>query len=634
MPRTRITTLAALLLAALFLAGCGGSGGGEPTVTQTLHDELQAELDAALADLEKERKAKADGEAARETAEGAVTRLRGELETATDNATRLTDELATATTGVGRLTAQLATANNNVESLTDRIGTADDADSLQGMLAAEKARVTTLTNQIGTATDTANAAESASLYAQLKAAKAKVTELTGEIGDTITPNSLKARLATAQARVTELEGTLRNADDQVSRLTRDLATARGERDIARQRADDAEDERDTARGQAQGLEANQRAEKLLKVLEAFTPADPGGSGRVAISVPSRNNLTFKQSGYTPRTLSASGLRGAKLTRTQGGTQTTVVYTDIELSRSLIKNYDTDAADAAETIPANDITGLGAGNFLADTDAFVITGHGFPSSQPVDRPDEKMGRSFRGTLNGVRGMFECVAEDCMTLTATYASMDRGAKLTELEVRGIATFKPDSPTATVSLCDKPRSQCAATDIDYMAFGYWRSESSDPQGAYQFEPFAFGPRLSTTMPTGGTDTIPLEYNGTAVGMYVEQNQVGAAVTKKQGEFIADARLAHNGTILTGTVDAFKTTPTGGSAAPTTTGWVVKLGLDADDTALATPTNTTLVMHGPDGSGTWMHEYTTDVSAVVGTFESALNEVLHIAGAFGAKR
>ena len=47
MTRTRITTLAALLLAALFLAGCGGSGGGEPTVTQTLHDELQAELDAA-----------------------------------------------------------------------------------------------------------------------------------------------------------------------------------------------------------------------------------------------------------------------------------------------------------------------------------------------------------------------------------------------------------------------------------------------------------------------------------------------------------------------------------------------------------------------------------------------------------
>ena len=104
MTRTRITTLAALLLAALLLAGCGGSGGGEPTVTQTLHDELQAELDAALADLEKERKAKADEEAARETAEGEVTRLTGELATATTNVTRLDGELATETINIGRLT--------------------------------------------------------------------------------------------------------------------------------------------------------------------------------------------------------------------------------------------------------------------------------------------------------------------------------------------------------------------------------------------------------------------------------------------------------------------------------------------------------------------------------------------------
>ena len=76
MPRTRLAPLTALLLAALFLAGCGG-GGGEPTVTQTLHDELQAELDAALADLKTEREAKADEAAARTTAQAEVTRLEG-----------------------------------------------------------------------------------------------------------------------------------------------------------------------------------------------------------------------------------------------------------------------------------------------------------------------------------------------------------------------------------------------------------------------------------------------------------------------------------------------------------------------------------------------------------------------------
>ena len=707
MTRTRITTLAALLLAALLMAGCGGGGGGgEPTVTQTLHDELQAELDAALANLKKEQDAKQGEADAREMAETEAKRLRGELETATDNVTRLTDELATATIGVGRLTAQLATANNNVESLTDRIGTADDADSLQGMLAAEKARVTTLmnqigsaddaasdaegaslhaqlkaaneevtrltgelgtatdmadaagslhaqlaaekakvttlTNQIGTATDTANAAESASLYAQLKAAKAKVTELTGEIGDTITPNSLKARLATAQARVTALEGTLDNANDQVSRLTQDLATARGERDIARQRADNAEDERDTARGQAQGLEANQRAEKLLKVLEAFTPADPGGSGRVAISVPSKNNLTFKQSDYTPRPLSASGLRGAKLTRTQGGTQTTVVYTDIELSRSLIKNYVLGADATTLDLPLDGVLADHRTNYLADEDAVEITSHGFRSSRRFDTdgnpkedsnndpldPLTKTGASFSGKLHGISGTFQC-SNDC-TLTATYSAENRLTKLVLSAVADVR-FKPGrlaattASTAMVSLCDAPLSACAPTDADYMVFGYWRSEPADVQGTYQFEAFAFGPVLGAAAPNDATPIAPAEYNGTAVGMYVEQNQVGAAVTKKQGEFIADARLAYDGSDLTGTIDDFATTPTGGSSAPTTTGWVVKLNSGE---------LTEFQRLGPDGMGTWKHRYTADKSAVVGTFESALEDVLHIAGAFGAKR
>ena len=52
------------------------------------------------------------------------------------------------------------------------------------------------------------------------------------------------------------------------------------------------------------------------------------------------------------------------------------------------------------------TDLADGNFLADTDAFVITGHGFSSRRPTDDPDPKMGKSFSGSLNGVGGKFEC------------------------------------------------------------------------------------------------------------------------------------------------------------------------------------------------------------------------------------
>ncbi|MDE0201057.1 MAG: hypothetical protein OXK73_01325 [Rhodospirillaceae bacterium] len=424
------------------------------------------------------------------------------------------------------------------------------------------------------------------------------------------------------------EAARKKAEEEAKKSEEEAAEAERERQAEQEAREEAEREAEEAqrraeeqiRQQAQALEANQRAQGLLSVLEGIStaPSPAASSSRVAISVPSRNRLTFEKSGYTPSTISAPKLRGARLTQSRGGTQTTVVYTDIELSRSLIKTYDTDAADDAETIPAGDITDLSGGNFLADTDAFVITGHGFGNKASADDADPaaKTGTSFRGSLNGVGGKFECTGADCMTLTPTYT----GTQLTSLGVTGIATFKPDSRTATVSLCDAPRSQCAATDGDYMAFGWWRSEATD--GSYQFEPFAFGPTLVSTAPTADTS-----FDGTAVGMYVEQDQVGTTITKKQGEFVADARLDYDlsATTLTGTIDGFKTTPTGGSSAPSTTGWVVKLN---------TGGATALQLHGPDGAGTWTHQYTTDGSAVVGTFESELAEVLHIVGAFGARQ
>ena len=149
---------------------------------------------------------------------------------------------------------------------------------------------------------------------------------------------------------------------------------------------------------------------------------------------------------------------------------------------------------------------------------------------------------------------------------------------------------------------------------------------QGDYDFELFAFGPGLANSGPTGSA-----EYNGTAVGMYVEQNQAGTAeVTKKQGEFIADARLDWDGTNLSGTIDDFQTTPTGGSGEPSTTGWVVELNAVLPNTE---GTND-LERHGPDGDGSWRYQFASDGSAVVGTFESELDEVLNIVGAFGARQ
>ena len=462
------------------------------------------------------------------------------------------------------------------------------------------------------------------LRPELEKLTEQVEKQTEQLGELETDLDTERKEATA--REEELQEQVDEAKEEAAETQEQLEEAQQAAVEAEQRAQQARQQaQEEVRRQAQALEANQRAERLLTVLQGIVTTDPAQplsapsalSSRVAISVPSRNSLIFKSAGYTPRTISAPGLRGARLTQSRGGMQTTVVYTDIELSRSLIKTYDLDAANDAETIPATDITDLGDGNFLTDTDAFVITGHGFPSSTTEGTTiDPKTGTSFSGSLNGVGGKFECTGADCMTLTPTYANN----RLTGVGVTGVATFKPTSRTATVSLCEAPRSQCAPTDADYMAFGWWRSESTG--GSYQFESFAFGPSLATTAPTAAMNA---SFDGTAVGMYVEQNQIGTAVTKRQGEFVAAARLDHDGTNLTGTIDGFNTTPTGDSGAPSTTGWVVKL-----NTAGATE----FERQGPDGSGTWTHAYTADGSAVVGIFESELEEVLHIVGAFGAQQ
>lgn len=684
------------------------------TAAEAARDKALADKTAVEADRDAKRDAARDAEielievkAARDAALAQVTRLTGELETVKANVTRLTNQIGTADDSdslqgmlaaekarVATLTAQIGSAqdqasdaegaslharlnaaNAEVTRLEGELGTATDmadaAGSLHAQLAAEKDEVARLNTLIGAQADPASAA--GSLYAQLNAANDEVARLKGEIGDVITPNSLKARLATAQARVTEMEGRLRNANDQVSRLTQDLATARGERDTARQRADDAEAETDTVRQQAQGLEANQQAERLLKALKAAgTP--PASASRVDISVPSRNKLTFEQGGppreggYTPRTISAPGLQGGRLTRTRGGTQTTVVYTDIELSRSLIKHYDPDADATILSFELSAVADDDRANFLSDEDAVEFTNHGFRSSQryqadgttlqtnaanEVLDPSTTTGTSFSGKLHGISGTFEC--SDACTLTAEYSSENKltGLTIANNDVANV-TFKPGRLTATtastaaVPLCKAPRSQCAPTDMEYMAFGWWRSEPSGA-GDYQFEAFiAGGATELLDSPAGATGTA--EYNGTAVGMYVEQSEVDtAAIAKKQGEFIADARLdaTFDGTEIgiKGTIDSFKTTPTGGSGAPTTAGsWVVQLegtGGDAKAT-LGADGAARIERRGPDGTGTWSRQYVparegetnNQPTAVVGTFESKVEDVLHLVGAFGAKR
>ena len=708
MTRTRITTLAALLLAALFLTGCGGSGGGEPTVTQTLHDELQAELDAALADLEKERKAKADEEAARETAEGEVTRLRGELETATDNVTRLTDELATATTGLGRLTAQLATANNNVESLTDRIGTTDDADSLQGMLAAEKARVTTLMNQIGTAPggddtggsglrkDLADAeanvarltaqigtAEDAdslqgmlkaekdevtrlttligaeaneadadgSLYAQLKYAKAEVMRLTGEIGTASDSDSLKGMLEAEKLEVIRLKSQVITLNERITGLQSQLADARTDVTDAEQRADQTEREADQRVAEAEQQAETQadvivRAPLLITKLTGLASSDAATEAQASVThMPGESRTFIRPSSLPPKGSAPSvpgGWNSASFSGPRGtvGTDTVYLYTNIQApgSKAFWKEHGKNVPDLRGA--ASDFTG---------TPKVTVSGFGTQAKELYPDPDggnpltsDTSGRSIGGTYDGYSGTFTC--DSACDISAD----DDGA----------LTFE-STWTFTASRTAKRPSSQAELDTEYLYFGIWTFDPTNPSGTdsppHDFE-FVFGGD-ATDITNFGTLTGTATFAGGAVGKYALEKVGGRAA--KIGTFTATATFSatfdDNDSTISGRITAFKD----GGGSSLGSNWHVFLGASASTAAtLATAGVTGGVadgsIDGDSATGAWgatLHgsdnhifdaaqrdEYplsgypVADLAGVAGWFEAAAGTNAAIAGAFGA--
>ena len=166
-----------------------------------------------------------------------------------------------------------------------------------------------------------------------------------------------------------------------------------------------------------------------------------------MTVPSKGSLRFAEVGRSVSSISTpllSGERGARLTRTRGGTDTTVVYTDRELSRKLLDHYGDGKVDANDDVvlDAKQIKiGMGAPNTAvrsgSSTDGtstnlitdsnWKVTSHGLPTTIPdsateLDRSKTNTKAFFSGNLHGVPGQFRC--EDtgngaCMiTLTGSY------------------------------------------------------------------------------------------------------------------------------------------------------------------------------------------------------------------------
>ena len=147
-----------------------------------------------------------------------------------------------------------------------------------------------------------------------------------------------------------------------------------------------------------------------------------------------------------------------------------------------------------------------------------------------------------------------------------------------------------------------------------------------------------------------VTATYDGTAAGMYVEQDPNDPVDTHRQGEFTADVSLKADNGMVSGDIDDFVTMPTGGSAQPRTAErWVVRLRVNAmtGDGFLG---GTTAYIDNLSGvkSGTWTNSPVeahanaavtpgirdTTPPAITGTFNTRVVDFVHLLGAFGAKK
>ena len=166
-------------------------------------------------------------------------------------------------------------------------------------------------------------------------------------------------------------------------------------------------------------------------------------------------------------------------------------------------------------------------------------------------------SYSGSVHGVRGTFRCGVDDCeVTLTATYAAPDTipadasqvTATLSTVTIATTGTddgtevnFRLGSASALVYLGPSGVTGVVSDDTQYMTFGWWRTAPATSTGNYMFEVFA-DDNAATADAAAWSDTTAgtAEYDGPAVGVYVEHETVSGSTTAvRQGEFTAMAHL-----------------------------------------------------------------------------------------------
>ena len=656
----------AVAAACLALVGCssGGDGGRVSTLEADLAalEELRDELQTAQKALEKQAA----------TEKEAKEKLQGDLDTEKEAKEKLQGELTTEKEAKEKLQGELTTEKEAKKTAQDKLDTERETrHKAEIELAKQTIRIEGLTKDLKAAQTAKTKAEADLKTAQQALDKAK-TDATKTATDVVQlraqVRTLTNEVATQKTRITKLEADLDTAKKAATTTT---ATHPGlvdgdDDDMPPQQPQQPVTQQPIAGTQT--AEANQRAQNLKEAFPAAAP-DPRTAlpavaavvSPVATTVPARGRLLLKHGGFRDATLSGAGIRSATMALTAGGnTGKTVVYTDRELSRSLLDHYGNRRPsstavylDMEDSDWSNTSISISSDTDVKGKSGPRVVSHGFMATKNVAASggllteagiaalaaaaNMKSAASYPGNIHGVSGTFQCSVANCkVKLAATYvagtipseatrvaATLSTVTVITDVEDAKVY-FRPTGPAMQLY-----EEGVVGVDAEYMIFGYWREDPSSPAGDYDVVVFAqaFGTERTVT-------GLTARYDGTAVGMYVEQDPNDPVDTHRQGEFTANVGLKVDDGTVTGTIGDFETTPTDGSAAPRTSRrWLVEL----EDGGQATIENLTGVK-----SGSWERSFVpahanasdTEPPAVTGTFNTRILDFVHLHGAIGAEK
>ena len=417
----------------------------------------------------------------------------------------------------------------------------------------------------------------------------------------------------------------------------------------------------------QQVDANARAGGLLTALEAVlvssTWETPGNTVTVGINARD-TDIELTASPLQGSTRKSGDFYNATLTRTAPGVsqpeRKTVVYTDREKTRTFANHYASSIASNVGGTTSNprfqhttwapaagnlDLLSTAAVEFISDPSR---GGHLSTIANGADDPANRMVSSLSAKVHGVSGRYGCYnnasGQACDIVVAAAYSVPDGGPADAREEFNALTITPgaggalyfDPGSGTISLLGVQKEGAPdMEDEQYITFGWWQERPAMSDGMYQAAVFA-----GTTGAYTGTLTGSAEYEGPAVGLYVDRTSEGGTTVYESGDFTATtilrATFTGTDTGVQGDVTNFRTTHG-------TKNWHVRLNPTSASPANATGT-AEIVQAGTSSEGMWertflarhgmVDEDDEQPIAVTGRFDVSIPNLRHIVGAFGAHR